>query len=92
MRLKYDFETMKLDDWIVAIPVGENASKFQGVVKLSETATIIFELLRNVTSFEEIVDELSKQFDAPKEVITKDVTRLIEDFTEKGLLDNENDN
>ncbi len=91
MRLKYDFETMQLDDWIVAVPVGESASEFQGVVKLSDTAAVIFELLKKGVCFEEIVDELSRQFDAPREVLAKDVTRLIEDFTEKGLLENEND-
>lgn len=92
MRLKYDFETMKLDEWIVAVPVGDSASEFQGVVKLGETANVIFELLRKETSYEQLVEELANQFDAPKDVLAADVKKLIDDFTEKGLLENENDN
>ncbi len=92
MHLKYNFETMKLDDWTVAVPVGDSASLFQGVVKLSETANIMFNLLKNETSIDKMADELAKQFAVPKESLYADVSRFIGDLEAKGLLDNENDN
>lgn len=86
MRLKYTFETMKLDDLIVAVPVGEQANEFHGVVKLNEVAASIFELLKNEITEEGIIDALEIEFDATRSELTDDVKKCIELFSEKGLL------
>ncbi len=86
MRLKYQFETMKLDDRIVAVPVGENVNEFRGVVKLNETSAFIFDLLKEETTEEKIVDAMEKEYDAARSVIAEDVKRCIAEFGEKGLL------
>jgi len=39
-------------------------------------------------SFDEIVDALEKEYDAPHETLVKDVQQYIADFKEKGLLRN----
>ena len=86
MRLKYTFETMKLDESIVAIPVGEGVNEYHGVIKLNETASFIFELLKNDITEESIVDALEQKYDAPRDVLAKDVRKYIELFMEKGFL------
>lgn len=63
MKLKYAFETMELDDHIVAVPVGEGAKEFRGVVKLNESAAEIFNLFREETTEEKVVTELQKKHD-----------------------------
>lgn len=87
MRLKYQFETMNLEDRIIAVPVGANVNEFHGVVKLNETSAFIFGLLANETTEEAIVDAMEKEYDAPRSVIEEDVKRCIAEFKEKGLLD-----
>lgn len=86
MRLKYMFETIELDGQIVAIPVGEKADEFQGVIKLNETAAYIFDRLKEDTTKEAIIQALEEEYDIPVETIANDVEYYIAMFTEKGLL------
>lgn len=86
MRLKHAFETMKLDDQIVAIPVGEGATEYHGVIKLNETAAFIFELLKQESTEESIIDALEKEYDVSRDIVTKDVQNYITMFREKGFL------
>lgn len=86
MKLKYKFEMMSLEDQMVAIPVGEEAGEFVGVVKLNETAAFIFNLLKDEITEETIIDALDKVYNVPRERLTNDVRRAINEFQEKGLL------
>ena len=86
MKLKYRFEMMSLEDQMVAIPVGEEAGEFLGVVKLNETAAFIFNLLKDEITEETIIDALDKVYNVPREKLTNDVRRAINEFQEKGLL------
>jgi len=86
MRLKYSFEMMELDDRSIAIPVGNSNNEFNGIIKLDGTAEAIFNLLKNDISEEKIVEALEEEYDAPHELISKDVHRVLQMFTEKELL------
>lgn len=87
LKLKYDFEIIELDDRMVAVPVGENVSEFRGVIKMNTTAARIFELLKDDTTEDAIIDTLSAEYEAPREVVSTDVQRYIWDFQSKGLLE-----
>jgi len=86
LRLKYQFEKMKLEGKTVAVPVGENVDEFRGVVKLNESSAFIFDLLKEETSMEAIVAALEREYDAPRSVIEADVKKCLEEFEERGLL------
>ena len=68
MKLKYQFECMNLDDRVVAVPVGEDAQKFQGVVRLNESAAEIFDLFREETTEEAVAAELKKRHGDSSEI------------------------
>lgn len=87
MKLKYLFENVELDDRIVAVPVGANVEDFRGVIKMNETATRIFDLLKDDITEDAIIDALVKEYEAPREVITADVQRCISEVRAKGLLE-----
>lgn len=86
MRLKCDFEIMEFDTEKIAVPVGEYASEFHGVIKLNETAAFILEQLKQETNEEAIADALQGEYDAPRNVLQEDVRKCIEEFTKKGML------
>jgi len=86
MRLKCDFEVMELNEEKIAVPVGDNASIFQGVVKLNETAAFILNLLKQETSEEAIVEALLSEYDADRETIENDVKEYISKFADMGLI------
>ena len=86
MKLKYSFQTMKLNDKMIAVPIGSDSDEYQAVVRLNETAFAIFNLLQTDTTEEEILDAMEKEFDTSRDVLAADIHRFIEGFKEKGLL------
>lgn len=86
MRLKYTFEKMELNGKLYAIPVGDDADDYHGVVRMNGTAAAIFELLKEDTTEEAIAEAMEKEYDVTKDVLRADVKRYIQAFREKGLL------
>jgi len=86
MRLKCDFEVMDLNEEKIAVPVGDNATLFHGVIKLNDTAALILKLLKEDTSEEAIVEALLAEYDATKETVEKDVKQCITNFSDMGLI------
>lgn len=86
MRLRCAFEIMELDGQKIAVPIGENSSIYQGVIKLNDTASFIFDLLQSDVSEDSIVDAMIKEFNASREELMADVHECIIAFKEKGLL------
>ena len=86
MRLKGSYEIMQVEAQSFAVPLDEEESGFGGVIRLSKTALAIFELLKEDTTEEAIVEHLGRRFDAPGDVLTADVRSTVAKFREKGLL------
>lgn len=61
MKLRYNFEKLELDNWLIAVPVGEGAEEFQGTLKLNNSAAEIFDLLKDNTTESKIVAELTRR-------------------------------
>jgi hypothetical protein len=49
MKLKYDFTIMDMGDEFAAVPVGEDAAKFRGMLKLNAVSADILKLLKEDT-------------------------------------------
>ena len=86
MRLKYRYEIMEVEGQSFAVPMEDCERDFGGMVKLSKTAGVIFELLKEDTDEESIVENMSRRFDAPRNVLAADVHGVIEKLREKGLI------
>ena len=86
LKLKYDFECMELADHFVAVPTGEDADSFRGVIKLNDSAASIVKLLKVDRDEEEIVEALAQEYDAPHEILEASVRRCIAELKRKGLL------
>lgn len=86
MRLRYTFETMELDDRIVAVPVGENIDEFHGVIKLNDVAAFIFNLLKDDIQEADILKAMEEEYEVSHEVLIKDIHEYLDEFREKGLL------
>lgn len=87
MKAKYSFEIMDLDDGLVAVPVGDGAEQFRGVLKVNESAVAILKLLEKETTEEAIVDALMKEYDGEKETITNFVNEFIETLKTEGVVE-----
>ena len=86
MKAKYVFEIMDLDDGLVAVPVGDGAEQFHGVLKVNETAVAILKLLAEDTTEEDIVDALLKEYAGEREQISGYVHEYIEKLMSEGIV------
>lgn len=86
MKTKFSFEIMDLDDGLVAVPVGEGASQFHGVLKVNETAVSILKLLEKDITEEAIVDGLLKEYTGEKDQIAGFVHEFVQKLTSEGIV------
>ena len=86
MRLKYRYEIMEVEGQSFAVPMENCEGDFGGMIKLSGTAGVIFELLREETDEESIVENMSRRYDVTRDVLAADVHRVVAKLEAKGLL------
>lgn len=86
MKLTMDFEILDLADEMVAVPVGDNADSFHGVLKLNEEAAAIIRLLGQDTTAEQIADELLKEYSVSKEELLSYINSFVDQLRSNNLL------
>ena len=87
MKLKYDFEMLELGQEIIAVPVGKGAQEYRGVIKLNDSASKIFSMLKGDVSEDEILSTLQKEYDTPRELLAKYVKDLITQLDDNEMLE-----
>ena len=84
MKLKYNFIVRNVAGQSVALAVGQDNAKFNGMIKLNSVGEFIFNLLANEITVEEIVSKITEEYDVSKE----EATSCLEDYF-KILRDND---
>ena len=85
MKLKKEFITYNTDG--KQIMVSADTSVFSGLVRSNETAAYIIDCLKEETDAEGIIDKMLKEYDAPRDIIARDVRRVIGKLQSIGALD-----
>jgi len=86
MKLKYEFETMEMDDETVAVPVGDNANEFHGVLKLNESAAFILSHLKEETTEDETVKAILAEYSGDESEIKTFVHDYVAELEKANLL------
>ena len=87
MKAKYAFEIMDLDGERVAVPVGDGAEQFHGVLKMNETASDILKLLEKDTTEDQIIIDLLKEYEGDPDEMRKYVHSYIEQLIAEGVVE-----
>ncbi len=85
MKLNKNFILHVAGGETVLVPVG-NAS-FSGIVRGNKTLGAVLGLLEKETTEAEIVAAMKQRFDAPEDVIARDVKKALEGLRKIGALD-----
>ena len=85
MKLKKEFIPHDTKNESLLVPTG--GAGFAGLVKGNKTLGAILALLKEDTTEEEIVAAMKARFDAPEEVIEKDVKKVLAELRRIGALD-----
>ena len=88
MKLKYNFVTSVVADKTVAVAIGYDLGKKNGIIKMNETGAFIFKMLKNDVTKEEIIDALMAEYEAAsKEEITAAVESFLKTLKKNGILE-----
>lgn len=85
MKLKKEFITHESDG--EQILVSSDTKAFSGLVRSNSTAAFIVNQLKSDTTEERIADRMAAEYDAPREIIVKDVARIIEQLKSIGAIE-----
>ncbi|MBQ9142743.1 MAG: PqqD family protein [Lachnospiraceae bacterium] len=84
MRLREEFITHETNGEHIMVTAG-NAG-FNGLVRSNGTAGFIVECLKTEVTREEIISRMLQKYDAPLEVVTKDVDNILEQLKSIGAI------
>lgn len=87
MHLNTDFELVELADEHLAIPVGEKATSFKGVVTISNSAYFLLSKMNISRSKEELLELLVNEFDVDKAVAQADLDEFLKEMLEMGVIE-----
>jgi hypothetical protein len=87
MKLKYKFIIRSVAGNSVALAVGDDNQKFNGMIKLNETGRIIWDMLSKGKEQEEIVAKILEEYDIDRATVEADVSRFISTLMEDGILE-----
>ena len=84
MKLKDTYITHDSDGEQILL---DTSSSFAGLIRNNKTAAFIVECLKDDTTQEKIVEAMFEKYDAPKDVLAKDVSEVIGKLRKVGALD-----
>lgn len=85
MKLKDGFITHETDDEQITVSTGN--TKFSGLVRSNRTAAFIVDCLKSETSESKIIEKMTEKYDAPEEIISKDVKKILDTLRSIGAID-----
>lgn len=88
MKIKEGFVLEKVGSSYLAVAVGAAAKNFQGLIRTNETGAFMWNIVKdNDKTAEELVEALSIEYDAPRDVLLRDVLSFEKQLREAGILE-----
>lgn len=87
MKLCDGFITYAADGEQIMVTAGPAAERFRGMVRSNKTAAYLIDCLKEEISRDALIEKMVGKYDAPREVITQDVDRVLGSLRKIGALD-----
>lgn len=81
-----NFNLRKIANDAFLFPIGDMADHVQGVIVLNELSQYIWELLEDPKTFNEIVDDITTNYDVSSEKAQLDLNNLLSLFEQNGVI------
>ena len=81
-----DFEIVTVAEESMAVPVGEEATTFHGVVTLSDSAAFLLNILDEDKTLDEIVDRFMEEYDIDRATVEEDIKGILPKLIELKLI------
>ena len=87
IKIKKGFILREVSGSYIVVAVGAASKDFKGLITLNETGAFLWERLANGNTKEGLVEALLNEYEAPKEVIEKDVDDFLNMVKNGGLVE-----
>ena len=87
MRQNPEFIITEVADNYVLVPVGSAAANFHSIINLNEMGQVIWNLLENETTIDEILKNILAEYDVSEEQARKDIEGFIAKLRENGCIE-----
>ena len=87
MKLRTGFITYNSGSEQIMVAAGNASDVFRGMVRSNATAAFIIDCLKEEISREELGEKLVARYDAPREIILRDLDRILDSLRKIGALD-----
>ncbi len=77
MKIKEGFVTREIANTIVAVPTGELVNEFQGMIKLTNSAKFVWDLLQEDTTIDNLINALVQKYNLEIDKAKADVEKFI---------------
>ena len=87
MKIKDGFVVRDLAGQSIVVALGEASKTFNGMIKLNDTGRLIWDMLADGKSKDEIIDRFTAEYDVEREIADRDVTMFIETLQGADILE-----
>ena len=87
MKLHNGFITYSTGAEQIMVAAGNASDVFRGMVRSNETAAFIIDCLKEEISRQALLEKLCARYDAPADIIDRDLERVLESLRRIGALD-----
>ena len=87
MKLKPEFEIVRVADDYTLIPLGEQMEQFCGTVVLNEVSAFLLKLMKDDVSKEELIRALTAEYEVDDETAQADVEEALAKMTQSCRMD-----
>lgn len=88
MKIKDGFVVEKVGNTYLAVAVGERADSFNALIRMNGTGAYIWEKLSTAQmSEDELLTAMKAEYDAPEELLLRDIKSFLDKLRGAGLLD-----
>lgn len=87
MKIKDGYMMRKVAGNCVVVPMGDEVTNFNGMINLNETGEFMFSKIYGGCTRDELVDTMLAEYNAPRELIEKDVDNFIEKLDKIGIIE-----
>ena len=88
MKIKEGYLVREVAGSTLAIPLGEEAGSFGGMLRLNETGVFLWRLLEKEATVDSLVEALLEEYEGvDRETATKDVESFLAGLRKNGILD-----
>ena len=87
MKIKDGFVVRDLAGQSIVVALGEASKTFNGMIKLNDTGRLIWDMLAEGRTKDEIIDRFTAEYDVEREIAERDVTAFIETLQGADILE-----